>query len=339
MTAEHQAILFVSFGGPERPQDVMPFLENVTRGRGVPRERLLEVAKNYELFGGVSPINGQNRALIAALEEELAAKGPHLPVYFGNRNWNPYLGDAIAQMRDDGITRALAFVTSAYSSYSGCRQYRENIEAARAEVGDGAPQIDKIRAFWNHPGFVEPMADAMNRAMAAIPAERLPTTRIVFTAHSLPLSMARSSDYELQLRDACSLVASGLEHQVDWELAYQSRSGPPSVPWLEPDILDVLERLSGEGVSDVVNLPIGFICDHMEVKYDLDTQAYQHATVLGLSFHRVPTVGTDPRFVSMIRELIVERMEPGTNRRALGALGPRSDECAADCCPAPRRHG
>ncbi len=333
----YQAVLFVSFGGPEKSADVMPFLENVTRGRDVPRQRLLEVAQSYELFGGVSPINEQNRALIAALEEELARLGPRLPVYFGNRNWLPYLKDAIAQMRDDGIESALAFATSAYSSYSGCRQYREDIEAARSALGSAAPRIDKIRAFWNHPGFIEPMIDSTNASLSEIDADRLPATKIVFTAHSLPLSMARSSDYERQLRDACSLVAAGLDYPVEWELAYQSRSGPPSVPWLEPDVLDVLERLSAAGVTDVVNLPIGFICEHMEVKYDLDTQARQHATVLGLNFLRAATAASDPRFVSMIRELIVERVDATAERRFLGSLGAGADECAADCCPPPRR--
>ncbi len=334
---DYDAIIVVSFGGPEGPDDVMPFLENVTRGRDVPRDRLLEVAENYALFGGVSPINQQNRDLIAALKVELREHGPDLPIYFGNRNWNPYLADTIAEMARDGIQRALAFVTSAYSSYSGCRQYRDNIDKARAEVGATAPVIEKLRAFWNHPGFVEPMAAGVNAAIAAIPRERRSTTRIVYTAHSLPVGSARSCDYELQLRDACGLVSERLTDSIEWELAYQSRSGPPAVPWLEPDILAVLDRLAEQGRTDVINLPVGFICDHMEVKFDLDTQAAQRADQLGLNFSRVPTVGTDPRFVAMIRELILERIEPATERRALGSLAARSDVCAVDCCPAPRR--
>lgn len=331
------ALLVVSFGGPEGPADVMPFLENVTRGRGVPRQRLLEVAKNYESFGGVSPINAHNRALIAAVEAELERVGPPIPVYFGNRNWHPFLEDAVHEMAADGVGCALAFATSAYSSYSGCRQYLEDIAAARAVVGVSAPRIDKLRAFWNHPGFIEPLVDHVTAALATVPAGARASVRLVFTAHSLPVSMARQSDYEMQLRDACELVVARLADPPPWELAFQSRSGPAAVPWLGPDILDRLSQLAVDGVRHVVNLPIGFVTDHMEVVYDLDTRARQHAEQLGVGFTRVATVGTDPRFVSMIRELIVERTVPGTQRRALGTLGPRPDTCAADCCPAPRR--
>jgi ferrochelatase len=332
------AVIVVSFGGPERPEDVMPFLENVTRGRDVPRERLLEVAKNYELFGGVSPINEQNRRLVADLQTLLRQQDPNLPVYFGNRNWAPYLADTIRQMADDGVERALAFVTSAYSSYSGCRQYLENIEQARAAVGTRAPVIEKLRAFWNHPGFIVPMAEAVDAALAAIPAERRTDARLVYTAHSLPLGLARTSDYELQLRDACGLVALRLSQEISWDLVYQSRSGPPSQPWLEPDILDHLTALAEHGVGDVVNLPIGFISDHMEVVYDLDTQAQRRATELRIEFTRVPTVGTHPLFIQMIRELIVERIDPLSAARALGNLGPRPMPCAPGCCPPPQRH-
>ncbi len=333
----YDAIIVVSFGGPEGPADVMPFLENVTRGRGIPRERLLEVAKNYEMFGGVSPINAQNRALIAALEVLLRERGPDLPVYFGNRNWSPYLEDTLRQMAADGVRRALGFVTSAYSSYSGCRQYRENIAAARAAVGESAPMVDKLRAFWNHPGFVLPMAEAVNTALAAIPPDRRDKARLVYTAHSLPMSMVATSDYLTQLRDACGLVAARLDRPVEWDLVFQSRSGPPTQPWLEPDICDHLTALAKEGVRDVVNLPIGFISDHMEVVYDLDTQAKARAAEVGIDFVRVPTVGTDPKFVEMVHELILERIEPGRERRALGELGVRPDVCAEDCCPAPQR--
>lgn len=336
-SASYDAIIVVSFGGPEGPDDVIPFLENVTRGRGIPEERLREVAKNYELFGGVSPINARNRELIAALEARLGDQGPDLPVYFGNRNWHPYLEDTVRRMADDGVRRGLALVTSAYSSYSGCRQYRESIAKAREAVGVAAPVIDKLRAFWNHPGFIAPMVESVDAAMGAIAPERRGRARLVFSAHSLPLSMARSSDYETQLRDACELVATRLAEPVAWDLVFQSRSGPPAQPWLEPDIRDHLTALAEQGVRDVVNMPIGFISDHMEVIFDLDTQAKERAVDLGIDFIRVPTVGAHPTFVDMVRELIMERIEPARERRALGDLGPRPDVCAEDCCPAPQR--
>lgn len=335
----YDAVVVVSFGGPEGPDDVMPFLENVTRGRGIPRERLLEVAKNYELFGGVSPINEQNRKLAAALEATLRANGPALPVYFGNRNWHPFIEDTVRRMADDGVERALAFVTSAYSSYSGCRQYLENIAAARAAVGERAPVIDKLRAFWNHPGFIVPIAEAVDDAVAAIPEERRGAARLIYTAHSLPLAMAASCDYELQLRDACGLVGLRLREAMRWDLVFQSRSGPPTQPWLEPDIVDHLTALAEQGVSDVVVVPIGFVSDHVEVLFDLDTQARRRAAALGIGFTRVPTVNSHPSFVEMIRELVVERIDPAAHPRALGNLGPRPMPCAADCCPPPHRHG
>lgn len=332
-------MIVVSFGGPEGPADVMPFLENVTRGRGIPKERLELVAKNYELFGGISPLNEENRKLIAALQAALRAGGPELPIYFGNRNWHPYLEDTVRQMADDGVRRALAFVTSAYSSYSGCRQYLENIAAARAAVGAGAPVIEKLRAFWNHPGFIIPIAEAVDAAVAAIPEERRAAVRIVYTAHSLPTSMAAACDYELQLRDSCGLVGLRLREAVRWDLAFQSRSGPPSQPWLEPDICAHLTALAEQGVRDVVVMPIGFISDHVEVLFDLDVQARDRAAELGIGFTRVPTVGSHPLFVEMIRELILERTDPAVHPRALGNLGPRPMPCASDCCPPPARHG
>ncbi|MCA1614049.1 MAG: ferrochelatase, partial [Acidobacteria bacterium] len=272
MTDNYDALLVVSFGGPEGMGEVIPFLENVLRGRNVPRERLEAVAHHYELFGGVSPINGQNRRLIAALRAELDARGPALPVYWGNRNWHPFLADALRQMRDDGVTRALAFVTSAYSSYSGCRQYREDIERARAEVGGDAPAVDKLRVFYNHPGFVSPNAESLRAALAQLPADRRAGARVAFTAHSIPLSMASGCDYHAQLEETCRLVARAAG-VTDWRLVFQSRSGPPAQPWLEPDICDHLRALRAEGVRDVVVHPVGFISDHMEVIYDLDTEA------------------------------------------------------------------
>jgi len=338
MTApSYDAIIVVSFGGPEGPDDVLPFMENVTRGRGIPRERLIEVSQHYQLFGGVSPINAQNRALIAALERELAAHGPHLPVYFGNRNWHPLLADTVRRMADDGVRRALAFVTSAYSSYSACRQYLDNIAAARGAVGERAPVIDKIRAFWNHPGYIDTMVERLNDALGKIPAERRAAAHLAFTGHSIPMAMARTSDYATQLRDAATLVVERAAVEQPWELVFQSRSGPPGQPWLEPDIVDHLEALHAGGVRDLVVVPIGFLSDHMEVVYDLDIQARQRAEQIGLNLVRAATAGTHPRFVSMVRELILERTNPTAPRRALGALGARPDVCAPDCCPAPMR--
>ena len=331
MDQPYDAILLVSFGGPEALDEIMPFLANVLRGRNVPPERMQAVAQHYELFGGVSPINEQNRKLLAALRKELDENGPRLPIYWGNRNWHPLLADTLRQMRDDGIKRALAFVTSAYSSYSGCRQYRENIEQARTEVGDGAPQIEKLRAFYNHPGFIEPNIENLNAALAQIPEDRRTTTEIAFTAHSIPLSMATACEYEAQLLEACRLVAAGAGHER-WRLVFQSRSGPPQQPWLAPDICDYLRELKARGAQDVVIAPVGFISDHMEVIYDLDTQARQLAAELGLNMIRAATVGTHPTFIKMIRELIRERIEPQTVRRALGTRGASHDVCPADCC-------
>lgn len=327
----YDALLLVSFGGPERPEDVMPFLENVLRGKPAPRERMLEVAEHYYHFGGVSPINEQNRALIAAIEAELKTHGPELPIYWGNRNWRPYLVDALRQMADDGVRRALAFFTSAFSSYSGCRQYRENIEQARAEVGPRAPQIDKLRGFFNHPGFIEAMAERVQQALEQIPGERRGEAQLVFTAHSIPLAMAEHCQYQSQLAEACRLAAERVD-VANWRLAYQSRSGSPSQPWLEPDIGDVLRELASSGVRDVVVAPIGFISDHMEVVYDLDTEARSVCRELGLNMVRAATVGVHPKFVSMIRELIGERMGLIAERRALGVLAPCPDVCPVDCC-------
>jgi len=330
-TAPYDAILLVSFGGPDRPEDVFPFLENVTRGRGIPRERLEQVSAQYHLFGGKSPINDQCRALVAALEPRLSEIGIDLPVYWGNRNWTPMLTDTVQEMTNDGIRHALAFVTSATSSYSGCRQYREDIEHAREAVGPGAPVIDKIRQFYDHPGYIEPMVDNVRFALE----QAGPEARLVFTAHSLPLSMASTSDYQVQLQEASRCVAQRVGRD-DFDLVWQSRSGPPQVRWLEPDINDYLETLASEGTTAVVNVPIGFISDHMEVVYDLDTQAAATANSLGVTFVRAATVGTDPRFVDGIIELIEERRS-GVAPRALGALKIRPDMCASDCCPAPRR--
>jgi ferrochelatase len=331
MNVPYDAILVVSFGGPEGRDDVMPFLQTVLQGRNIPEDRLRVVAHHYELFGGVSPLNGQNRALIAALRTELEKSGPNLPIYWGNRNWTPFLAETLQQMKQDGIKRALAFFTSAYSSYSGCRQYREDIQKAQAAVGSGAPEVDKLRVFYNHPRFIEPTVENVRRAWEQIPEERRATARVAFTAHSIPKAMAAGCSYENQLREVCQLVAENLNLQ-NWSLVYQSRSGPPSQPWLEPDILTHLSDLKAEGITDVVVAPVGFISDHMEVLYDLDTEARQHCETIGLNMIRAATVGTHPSFIRMIRELILERMGSETTRRSLGTSGPSHDVCPVDCC-------
>ena len=305
------ALLVVSFGGPEGMDDVIPFLENVLRGRNVPRERMLQVARHYEMFGGVSPINQQNRNLIGALEKEL-----DLPIYWGNRNWHPLLPDTLAQMAQDGIKNALAFVTSAYSSYSSCRQYRQNISDAQAAVGPTAPHVEKLRVFYNHPLFIEANVDHIRVALA-----ELHDANLVFTAHSIPDSMAVNCDYAAQLAEAGGLIADALGIKR-WQLVYQSRSGSPSQPWLGPDVSDHLRTLHRDGVKDVVIAPIGFVSDHMEVVYDLDVQAREVANELGIKMVRASTVGTHPAFVKMIRELVMERID---NRVP-------ENICAPDCC-------
>jgi ferrochelatase len=329
----YDAILVVSFGGPESKEEVIPFLENVLRGRNIPRERMLTVAEHYYYFEGRSPINQQTRELIAALEAELQASGPKLPIYWGNRNWHPLLPETLSKMKQDGVRRALAFVTSAYSSYSGCRQYREDIARAQAGVGAGAPEVDKLRAFFNHPLFIEATVERVRDALDAVPADGRQNVQIVYLAHSIPVSMANTCDYVKQLEEVRRLVSAALGHGND-ALVYQSRSGAPGQPWLGPDILEYLRQVkAGNLASAVVLAPIGFISDHMEVVYDLDVEARQVCDSLGLPMTRAKTVGVHPKFVGMIRELILERMNPGAERRALGVLGPRADVCAEDCCP------
>ncbi|MCI0549201.1 MAG: ferrochelatase [Candidatus Rokubacteria bacterium] len=325
------ALLVVSFGGPEAPEDVLPFLDNVTRGRGVPRERLLAVAEHYHRFGGASPINTQTRALVSAVQAELAARGPALAVYWGNRNWHPMLSETVRTMARDGVRRALAFVTSAYAGYPSCRQYAEDIARAVAAAGEGAPVVEKLRRFSNHPGFVEPMVESAEAALAALPAAVRAEAELAFTAHSVPIGMARASEYEAELCDTARLIAERLSGRYPWRLVFQSRSGPPGVPWLEPDILDHLTRLEARGVGAVVAVPVGFVSDHMEVKYDLDTEAAERAGALGLRWVRAATVGTDPRFVAMIRELVLERTA-GAPPRALGDRGPAPAHCPPTCC-------
>jgi protoporphyrin/coproporphyrin ferrochelatase len=302
----YDALLLVSFGGPEKREDVIPFLENVLRGRNVPRDRLLAVAEHYYHFDGRSPINDQCRELISALE----TKGVELPIYWGNRNWHPMLGDTVRRMRDGGVERALALATSAFGSYSGCRQYSEDIEVARAAV-PGAPQIDKLPPFWNHPGFIETMVERVREALT-----RLPGADLVYTAHSIPVSMAHSSPYERQLRDASRQVNRQLGFGEP-ALAFQSRSGPPSQPWLDPDIGDYIRRTESKRL---VVAPIGFLSDHMEVIYDLDLEAAQLAQERGIEFVRAGTAGTHPRFVAGLVELVRDAMRNGVI------------QCAPDCC-------
>lgn len=318
MTGTYDAFLLVSFGGPENEKEVIPFLENVLRGKNVPRERMLEVAEHYYHFGGRSPINQQCRELIAALETEFAANGIHLPIYWGNRNWNPLLPDTVRAMRDAGVTRAIALVTSAFGSYSGCRQYREDIERARASV-ENAPEIDQIPPFFHQPGFIDAVTDRVREAL-----DKLPGADLLFTAHSIPESMARSSPYQAQLREAASRVSVNLG-KGDPELVYQSRSGPPSQPWLGPDVGDYLRETQSKRL---VIVPVGFLSDHMEVLYDLDTEAARIAAGRGIEMVRAGTTGTHPSFVRAIREMVREAMRNG--------LPP---PCAANCCAPPARPG
>jgi ferrochelatase len=300
---------------------------------------MLEVAEHYQHFGGKSPINDQNRQLIAALECELAEHGPQLPIYWGNRNWHPLLADTLQRMAADGVRRALAFVTSAFSSYSGCRQYREDIARAQQAVGPVAPEVDKLRVFFNHPGFIEPMIERTREALTQIPADRRDEAPLVFTAHSIPQAMADGCRYEAQLREACRLVSEGAG-RGNWQLVYQSRSGSPEQPWLVPDVGDYLrERHAESPLQDVVVVPIGFISDHLEVIYDLDSEVRALCDSLGINLVRAATVGTHPRFVCMVRELVEERLGDHPQRLALGTHGPKEDVCPDDCCvysPRPR---
>jgi ferrochelatase len=326
----YDAVLVVSFGGPEGPDDVMPFLDNVLRGLKLPPPAIKGIARRYEAFGGVSPINAHTRDFVAALQHELYTHGLDLPVYLGNRNWHPYLNATLARMRDDGVARAAAFVTSMFSSYSGCRRYREDLFDATTHV-EGAPRIDKLRYGYNHPGFIAAVTARLRDTFVKIPAERRAATPLVFTAHSLPESMAAHAPYQAQLREAAQLAAEALGH-TRWELAYQSNNASYGEPWLEPRIEDVIEQRAKEGVEDIVVAPIGFVCDHMEVVLDLDVDAQKIAKQAGINMLRAATVGSHPAYVAMVRELIEERITPSRKRRALGHYGPSHDYCAPDCC-------
>ncbi|MGW4205259.1 ferrochelatase, partial [Streptomyces sp. NPDC004726] len=351
----YDALLLCSFGGPEGPDDVVPFLENVTRGRGIPKERLKEVGRHYFLFGGVSPINAQNRALLEALRKDFANHGLGLPVHWGNRNWAPYLTDTLREMVREGHRRIAVLATSAYASYSGCRQYREDLAGALATLeaeGLEVPRVDKLRHYFNHPGFIRPMVDGVLASLADLPEGLRDGAHLAFTTHSIPLSAADASGpveghgdggaYLRQHHEAARLIREAVREETGverpWSLVFQSRSGAPHIPWLEPDICDHLEELHGAGVRAAVMIPVGFVSDHMEVLYDLDTEAAAKAAELGLAVRRSATVGADPRFAAAVRELVLERAatERGVpvQRCALGSLGASHDVCPVGCCPA-----
>jgi ferrochelatase len=335
--AAYDAVLLVSFGGPEGPDEVMPFLQHVVLGRRVPQGRLDAVAKNYLTRGGVSPLNAINRELRDALASQLVRDGVPLPVYWGNRHWHPFVEDAVRQMRDDGVRRALAFITSAYASYSACRQYQDDIAQARERVGAEAPAIDRIRHYFDHPGFIEPFVESTVDALSAVPEH----SHLVFTAHSIPEAMAAASGpggglYPAQLQAAAQLVSDRVADETGARrphtLAYQSRAGALDVPWLGPDIVDHLADVKQQGAPGVVVIPIGFTADHMEVVHDLGTVAVAAAAELRLPFALASTPGTHPAFVSMAAELVRERLDVTTPRRALSNLGPAHDRCPLQCC-------
>ncbi|KOX10209.1 ferrochelatase [Nocardiopsis sp. NRRL B-16309] len=335
----YDAFLLISFGGPEGEDEVIPFLENVTRGRNIPRERLAEVGEHYFRFGGVSPINQQCRDLIAAITADFAENGIDLPVYWGNRFWAPMLTDTLARMREDGVRRVLAVPTSAYCNWSSRTAYVEDIARARAALGEDAPEVDLVRPFYDHPGFVEPLVEHTRAALDALPADQREGVRLLFSAHSIPTAMAEASGgpeqgfgaqgaYGGQLAEVARLVVDRLDRDHPYELVYQSRSGPPSQPWLEPDVNDRIEELAAEGVPAVVVVPHGFVSDHMEVKFDLDVEARETAEKLGLGYQRALSPGTHPAFVSMVSDLVRE-YTGRSERRRLGEL-PRCAECTCD---------
>ena len=333
----YDAILVVSFGGPESRDDVIPFLENVLRGRNVPRERMLAVAEHYYHFDGKSPINQQTRELIAAIENELGATRPETARLLGQPQLASDAGRHAAADETGWRSAGACLVTSAYSSYSGCRQYREDIARAQNEIGAGAPEVDKLRAFFNHPGFIEATEDRLQDALSRVPDDARHNVQIVYIAHSIPISMANTCDYVGQLQEVRKLASARLGVTND-ALVYQSRSGAPGQPWLEPDVLDYLREVKSRNLASAVVLaPISFISDHMEVLYDLDIEARQLCDSVAMPMSRAKTVGVHPRFIGMIRELILERTNPGAERLALGSLGARQDVCADDCCPAPQR--
>ncbi|HKG49686.1 MAG TPA: ferrochelatase [Actinomycetales bacterium] len=341
--APYDAVLLLSFGGPDGPDDVMPFLRNVTAGRGIPDERLEQVAEHYHHFGGRSPINDQNRALLAALSDELIGRGHELPVLWGNRNWAPYVTDVLREAHESGVRRVLAVLTSAYSSYSSCRQYREDLASALLTLAaEGrALEVDKVRPYFNHPSFAEQNAAAAEAALRQLPEG----SHLVFVTHSVPAAMDEASGpqghaYTAQHRDLAGEIADAvgrrLGRTVPWELVYCSRSGPPSQPWLEPDVGDHLRDLSAAGARGAAVCPIGFVSDHMEVVYDLDTEAREVAAEVGLPYVRAATVGTAPAFVRGLADLLEERAALARDERpeqpATGSLGPTWSVCPVGCC-------
>ncbi len=332
----YDAILVMSFGGPRGPDEVLPFMENVVRGRNVPRERLIAVSAHYAHFDGVSPINARTDEQVRGLEAELAANGPELPIYLGNRFWHPMLPETLRRMKADGVTRALAIKTSAFSSYSGCRAYQDDLARALEEVGEGAPAVDVVRPFYNHPGYVETCEGRLAEAIAELGVER---PRVLFSAHSIPRAQADGCDYVDQLEELAAMLAARVPigpHRV----VFQSRSGPPQVPWLEPDVNDALREIAAEDPgAAVVVAPFGFVADHMEVVWDLDHEARATAEELGLRMVRARAANDHPRFVRMLGELIRERLDPGAPRAALGDRGPRPEPCRPGCCPSGRPAG
>jgi ferrochelatase len=337
------ALLVLSFGGPEGPDEVRPFLENVVRGRGVPPERLDAVEEHYRHFGGVSPLNARNREIIEAVRQRT-----DLPVYFGNRNWHPLIEDTVAEMARAGVRRALVFATSAYGGYSACRQYQQDIERARKSVGEGAPELVKLRHFFDHPDFIAANADAVREAAASLPADVRDAARLVFTAHSVPVAADVAAGppeegghrYSRQIGEAARLVAAELGVE-EYDVVWQSRSGPPQVPWLEPDIVDHIEALHARGVPAVIVSPVGFVSDHVEVVWDLDTEAKERAGELGMAFARAATAGPDPRFADMVVELMAERLHEAAPRHLGevpgGGCTVNGAPCAVDCCAPARR--
>lgn len=348
----YDAILLAGFGGPEGQDDVIPFLRNVTRGRGIPDERLEEVAHHYRHFGGVSPINEHNRQLKAALEVELARRGVDLPVIWGNRNWDPYLNDAVREANERGFTKLIAIATSAYSSYSSCRQYREDYADALEDTGLAeVVQIDKVRQFFDHPGFVTPFVEGLRDALAKLEAEQAGLSRttdveVLFATHSIPTAdAAKSGPAERGFGEGGAYAAQHLAvaevvmreagaSDVPWQLVYQSRSGPPTQPWLEPDVNDAIAELPAAGRKAVVIVPLGFVSDHMEVMWDLDEEAMETAEEHGLAAIRVPTPGVHPAYVAGLVDLVMERVHgtPAAERPHLTDLGPWYDTCRPGCC-------
>jgi ferrochelatase len=325
LNQKFDALLICSFGGPEGMEDVLPFLDNVLRGKNVPEERKREVAHHYEMFGGISPINAQNRELKSLLEKKFKSEGIDLPVFWGNRNWKPYFENAISEMKNKGVKNALAYITSVYGSYSGCRQYLENIENARKLVGEDAPTIQRLPLFYNHPNFIEVNVKNIRAQLNNVPDSGHSSVHLAFTAHSIPVSMSLTSPYVEQLQQTCKLVAEKVGIQ-SWKLVFQSRSGPHQIPWLEPDICDHLESISKEGKSHVIVSPIGFVSDHMEVLYDLDVEAKRKSQELGLTMLRASSVGNDPMMIDMIVDLVKQQLE-----------GKAPFVCKPDCCAPPQR--